>query len=285
MTLLNGLGIPELTAAELTGEWEYKLARMERGEMSRPAFMKEISAMTELIVECAKTYDNDTIPGDFGELSAPCPKCGGHIKETYKKFQCQECDFALWKIVAGRQFEPDEIETLITARVIGPLTGFRNKMGRPFNATIRLSADNVPEFDFGQTGNKDDGNAEPVDFSTQTSLGVCPKCNANIFEYGTAYVCEKSVGKNRTCDFRSGKVILQQPIAPEQMHKLLTTGRTDLLKNFISARTRRKFSAYLVRGTDGKIGFEFEKKEKTKALLPADKEKNAKNAKSKAPKV
>jgi len=285
MTLLNGLGIPELTAAELTGEWEYKLARMERGEMSRPAFMKEISAMTELIVERAKTYDSDTIPGDFGELSAPCPKCGGHIKETYKKFQCQECDFALWKIVAGRQFEPDEIETLITARVIGPLTGFRNKMGRPFNATIRLNADNVPEFDFGKTGNKDDENAEPVDFSNQASLGVCPKCNANIFEYGTAYVCEKSIGKNRTCDFRSGKVILQQPIAPEQMHKLLTTGRTDLLKNFISARTRRKFSAYLVRGTDGKIGFEFEKKEKTKAPLIADKEKNAKNVKSKALKI
>ena len=78
---------------------------------------------------------------------------------------------------------------------------------------------------------------------------------------------------------------MQQPIVFEQMHKLLTTGRTDLLKNFISARTRRKFSAYLVRGTDGKISFEFEKKEKTKAPLLADKEKNAKNIKSKALKV
>ncbi len=266
MTLLNGLGIPELTAAELTGEWEYKLARMERGEMSRKAFMKEIAEMTELIVERAKSYDSDTIPGDFGELSAPCPKCGGHIKETYKKFQCQKCDFSLWKIVAGRQFEPEEIEVLLTQRNVGPLTGFRNKMGRPFNATIRLNDDNTPEFDFGQ-GNEGD-NGEPVDFSEQENLGACPKCAARVFEYSNAYVCEKSVGPERNCDFRSGKVILQQAVAPEQMRKLLATGRSDLLKDFVSARTRRKFSAYLVRGEDGKVGFEFEKRE-TKAKSPA----------------
>ena len=260
MTLLNGLGVPELTAPELTGEWEYKLARMERGEMSRSAFMKEIAAMTQLIVERAKSYDSDTIPGDFGELKTPCPKCGGLIKETYKKFQCQACDFSLWKIVAGRQFEPEEIETLLSERVIGPLTGFRNKMGRPFNAIIRLNAENAPEFDFGQ-GNGGEGEGEEVDFSGQESLGTCPKCNARVFEHGMAYVCEKSVGPGKSCDFRSGKVILQQPVEPDQMRKLLATGRTDLLKGFISARTRRKFSAFLVRGSDGKVGFEFEKRE------------------------
>ena len=85
-----------------------------------------------------------------------------------------------------------------------------------------------------------------------------------------AYVCEKSVGPEKSCDFRSGKVILQQAVEPEQMQKLLTTGRTDLLKDFVSSRTRRKFSAYLVRGADGKVGFEFEKREpKPKATAKA----------------
>lgn len=93
MTLLNGLGIRELTAPELTGDWEWKLARMERGEMSRDEFMKQIAAMTQHIVDRAKSYDSDTIPGDFGELSTPCPKCGGKIKETYKKFRYTACDF------------------------------------------------------------------------------------------------------------------------------------------------------------------------------------------------
>jgi DNA topoisomerase-3 len=274
MTLLNGLGIPELTAPELTGEWEWKLARMERGEMSRDAFMKEISAMTQHIVDRAKSYDSDTIPGDFGELTTPCPKCGGLIKETYKKFQCQACEFSLWKIVASRQFEASEIEELLTERKIGPLTGFRNKMGRPFNAIIKLNADNAPEFDFGQGAIGEDGTAEEVDFTGQESLGACPKCAASVFEHGMAYVCEKSVGPNKTCDFRSGKVILQQAVEREQMQKLLVTGRTDLLKDFISSRTRRKFSAFLVRGADGKVVFEFEKRE-PKAKAPAKSAKTA----------
>ncbi|MFO1346647.1 MAG: DNA topoisomerase III [Rhodocyclaceae bacterium] len=261
MTLLNGLGIPELTHPELTGDWEWKLARMEKGEMSREEFMQEIAAMTQHIVDRAKSYDSDTIPGDFGELAAPCPKCGGKIKETYKKFQCQSCDYGLWKIVAGRQFEPAEIETLLTERSIGPLTGFRNKMGRPFNALIKLNAEQAPEFDFGQGANGEDGTAEAVDFSEQEALGACPKCAGKVYQHGLAYVCEKSVGPERTCDFRSGQVILQQPIEREQMSKLLETGRTDLLKNFVSNRTRRKFSAFLVRDTAGKVGFEFEKRE------------------------
>jgi DNA topoisomerase-3 len=73
------------------------------------------------------------------------------------------------------------------------------------------------------------------------------------------YVCERSVGPARTCDFRSGKVILQQAIEPSQMSKLLAEGRTDLMAGFISNRTRRPFKAYLVRKPDGKVGFEFQK--------------------------
>jgi DNA topoisomerase-3 len=82
-----------------------------------------------------------------------------------------------------------------------------------------------------------------------------------VFEHGMSYVCENSVANPKTCDFRSGKVILQQEIAREQMAKLLEDGRTDLLTNFKSSRTGRNFKAFLVKQSDGKIGFEFEKKE------------------------
>jgi DNA topoisomerase III len=74
-----------------------------------------------------------------------------------------------------------------------------------------------------------------------------------------SYVCEKAVGPEKSCDFKSGKVILQQAIEPEQMQKLLgEAGRTDLLTKFISSRTKRNFKAFLSRGKDGKVGFEFE---------------------------
>ena len=273
MTLLNGLGITELTQPELTGDWEWKLGRIEKGEFTRDEFMREIAEMTRHIVERAKTFDSDTIPGDFGVLTAPCPRCGGQIRETYKKFQCGGCDYSLWKIVAGRQFEPAEIDTLITEKQIGPLTGFRNKMGRTFAAAIKLNDKMEPEFDFGQDKAGEGDSAEPVDFSGQQSLGKCPKCAANVYDHGTSYVCEKSVGPDKTCDFRSGKIILQQPIDPAQMQKLLTDGKTDLLKEFVSNRTRRKFSAYLV-AKDGKVGFEFEKKV-AKPKVPAKKKAEA----------
>ena len=82
-----------------------------------------------------------------------------------------------------------------------------------------------------------------------------------MFETPNAYVCEKAVGPDKTCDFRSGRTILQRPIERAQMEKLLATGKTDLLQ-FVSSRTRRPFSAFLVRQQDGKVGFEFEKKER-----------------------
>ncbi|MCK2096791.1 DNA topoisomerase III [Thauera aromatica] len=258
ITLLKGLGVTALTSPELTGGWEYKLAQMEHGKLSREAFMNEIAEMTREVVERAKRYESDTVPGEFVTLQTPCPKCGGTVKENYKKFACQACDWSTWKIVAGRQFEYDEIETLLRAGKVGPLLGFRNKMGRLFNADIVLNDDKQPTFDFGQP--KEGEEAEAVDFSAQTPVGACPKCASRVFEHGMAYVCEKSVGPGKSCDFRSGKVILQQPIEREQMAKLLAEGKTELLKGFVSARTRRKFSAYLVRGKDGKVGFEFEAK-------------------------
>ncbi len=259
ITLLRGLDIQELASPEMTGAWEYQLTQMEHGKLSRDEFMGHITALAQEIVDRAKRYESDTVPGDFATLTVPCPKCGGVVKENYKKFACQACDWSAWKIVAGRQFEVAEMEALLRDGRVGPLTGFRNKMGRPFDAEIRLNDGKLPEFDFGQPRAGEE--TEDVDFSGRESLGICPKCGGRVFEHGAAYVCERSVGPGKACDFRSGQIILQQPVSREQMQKLLAEGKTDLLTGFVSARTRRAFSAFLVRDKDGKVGFEFEPRE------------------------
>ncbi len=117
------------------------------------------------------------------------------------------------------------------------------------------------EFDFGDDGKADEAGA-PVDFSGQESLGPCPRCGAPVYEHGSNYVCSKSVPTSEqpvpSCDFKSGKIILQQPVERAQMQKLLATGKTDLLDKFISTRTRRPFKAHLAWDKDaGKVGFEF----------------------------
>ncbi|HTO49805.1 MAG TPA: DNA topoisomerase III [Burkholderiales bacterium] len=250
---LDKFGIDELRSPELTGTWEFKLKQMEQGELRRDEFMEHIVETTRDLVDRVKrgTLADDTI----STLKVKCPKDGGTVNENYKKFQCASCDFAIWKVIAGRRIENEEVEQLIREGAIGPLQGFRSRIGRPFAAMLKLRDDFTAQLDFG-AGSHDERNAEPVDFSGKTALGPCPKCGARVFDHELAYVCERSVGPERTCDFRSGKIILQRAIEPEQMVKLLATGRTELLHRFISKKGR-PFSAFLVRQPDGKVGFEF----------------------------
>jgi DNA topoisomerase-3 len=252
MFALHMLHIVELASPELTGEWEHKLKLIETGKLKRDEFMKEISELVRKVVTVIKTGEIPDVV--YATVPAPCPKCGGVVQENYRKFQCQKCDFAIWKVTSGREWSPEEVAELITKRVVGPLTGFRSKQGRPFAAVVRLTDDLRPEFDFGQSSGEGD---EAPDFSAQEPLGACPKDGGRVFEHGMAYTCENAVGPKRSCDFRSGRMILQQPIEREQMKKLLETGRTDLLTGFVSKKGR-KFKAFLVKQPDGKIGFEFQ---------------------------
>ena len=262
ITLLTALKVDALTKPELTGEWEFKLKEIERRKFDRESFMNEIRSMTEKIVGTAKAFDGDTVPGDYGKLKTPCPKCGGVVKETYKRFHCEGdgCEFSFWKTMGGREFELSEADELVANGRIGPLDGFRSKMGRAFSAELKLTGEHKVEFDFGN-GDEDE---EEADFSGQEPVGTCPKCKCSVYEHGRAYVCEKNTGKVRECSFRTGKTILKRDIEKEQVAKLLKDGRTDLILNFISKKGR-PFKAYLVLKPDGDVGFEFEPRAKARA--------------------
>jgi len=284
MTLLRGLGVEELSRADLTGDWEFKLSQMEKGKLSREAFMQDIADMTGRMVKKAKEYDRDTIPGDYATLSTPCPTCSGVVKENYRRYTCigkagavattnaegeiegPGCGFSFGKTPAGRTFEPAEVEQFLHDKKIGPLDGFRSKAGWPFSAEIALKYSDEEknwklEFDFGDDKNAESG--EIVEFGDAENLGACPKCGSAVHEHGANYVCSKSVPTNAqptpSCDFKSGRVILQQVIEHDQIKKLLAEGKTDLLEKFVSMRTRRAFKAYLSYDAEaGKVSFAFE---------------------------
>ena len=141
ITLLTALKVDALTKPELTGEWEFKLKEIERQNFDRESFMNEIRSMTEKLVGTAKAFDGDTVPGDYGRLKTPCPKCGGLVRETYKRFHCEAdgCEFSFWKTMGGRQFELPEADELVANGRIGPMDGFRSKMGRAFSAELKLT--------------------------------------------------------------------------------------------------------------------------------------------------
>jgi hypothetical protein len=213
------------------------------------------------------------------ELASPCPNCGGRIvffepDETEKAgFTCkgtaqteEGCGFAVRKIIAKRVFSPDEVNSLVRDKRLGPLDGFRSKAGWPFVATIVIKLDDETknhklDFDFGDDKAGEES-GEIIDFSGKESLGSCPKCGGAVFEHGKNYVCEKSVSTLAQtvpdCDFKCSQIILRQPIFHDQLRKLLETGKSDVLDKFVSIRSGKSFKAMLTWDAEaGKINFEF----------------------------
>ena len=275
ITLLRSLDAGTLTKPELTGEWEHKLRLMERGEMSRESFMDEIRRLTTEIVEKVKGGMGREITGVFQTLAVKCPRCNHEgFNESFRAFECTnpECKLIVWKTMADREFEREDVAKLLTEGRVGPLEGFKSKFGKPFSAEVVIGEKTEwkAKFDFGDAD--DSTPSEPVN---PEPLGVCRVCQTGqVFEYEKAYICDKTVAKK--CTFRMGKTMLQKEITRDQVKLLLDTGKTGKIDKFISNKTKRAFSAFLKLGSDGKVGFEFEPREKKPAKGAAAKETKSK---------
>jgi DNA topoisomerase-3 len=274
ITLLRNLNAEVLCKPQLTGEWESRLKQIEHGKLARGEFMHGIRGLTSELVDKVKGFREDSITGIFPTIEATCPKCGGGpFKGDYLAYTCAGCGLRIWKSIAGRELEPEEVRHLLTDGVVGPLEGFVSKMGRKFAARIKLNAEHKTEFLF------DDSPAseakEPEDLSQCPVVADCPVCKkGRVYETEKAFVCEnarKTGGSAKpACNLRIGRVILQKQVPAEQVAKLLTTGKTDLIPKFISKKGR-PFSAFLILEKSGKVTFEFEPRKPAKAKV-AEKE-------------
>ena len=132
----------QLTSPSLTGDWEHRLARIETGEDTRPAFMSDIVRFAESTVATLDEKLRDVrIPrANLG----PCPVCGHDIMENRKGYSCWSrtdpgCGFVIWKAKAGKTLTAAIVRELIrTGRTERPVTGFRSRAGRSFRARLAL---------------------------------------------------------------------------------------------------------------------------------------------------
>jgi DNA topoisomerase-3 len=274
MTLLRGLEVEELCRADLTGEWEFKLSQMEKGQLSREAFMQQIQAMTEKLVKKAKEYDRDTIPGDYATLPRPAPTAAAWSRELpplclHGRQWRQRRLRLLVKSPAGRTFETAEAEQLLRDAASAR---WKASAPRPAGRSWPRSPSCVTRKTATSSWNSTSATTRtprtrarswtlptskawaPAPSAARPSSSMAPTMSAP--RPCPRWPRPRPAATSRAADH------LQQPIEREQMSKLLQTGKTDLLEKFVSNRTRRNFKAFLVwDGAAGKVNFEFEQRE------------------------
>ena len=142
LNVIRLLGEHPLTSPDLTGSWEQRLGRIERGEDSRELFMRDIAGFAKETVEVLdETLKDVRIPR---ATLGPCPVCGHEIVENRKGYSCwgredPGCGFVIWKGKAGKQLPLAVARELIaTGRTERPVTGFRGRSGRSFRAKLTL---------------------------------------------------------------------------------------------------------------------------------------------------
>jgi DNA topoisomerase-3 len=132
-----------LTSPDLTGSWEHRLGKIERGEDSREKFMGDIAGFAQQTVkELDETLKDVKIPR---AKLGPCPICGHEIVENRKGYSCWArndpgCGFVIWKGKASKQLPiavaRELIKTGYTSRAV---TGFKGRSGRSFRAHLAMS--------------------------------------------------------------------------------------------------------------------------------------------------
>ena len=155
--LISLLGESPLSSAELTGQWERRLAEMERGAEKRPDFMADIGSFTTSLVEGVRTMEGERLASTSRsrEPLGACPKCGAAVVETKKAYGCSAwktsgCDFAIWKQVSGKRLSEAQAKQLLSRGRTGQLKGFRNKAGKPYAAALKLDEDHRVRLDFSE---------------------------------------------------------------------------------------------------------------------------------------
>jgi DNA topoisomerase-3 len=143
LNVIRLLNSHALTSPELTGSWEHRLGKIERGEDSREAFMGDIAGFAkETITELDETLKDVKIPR---AKLGPCPICGHEIVENRKGYSCWArndpgCGFVIWKSKAGKTLPiaiaRELIKTGYTSRAV---TGFKGRSGRSFRAHLAMS--------------------------------------------------------------------------------------------------------------------------------------------------
>lgn len=232
----------KVKSPEMTGEWEYKLSQVEKGNLDPKEFRDGIvEYVKDLFVQLHEKYGSQFERETVTE-ALPCPKCSQPMEIAPWGYVCKnaECGFKAGHTIAGRTLSHAEMQKLLATGRSDLLSGFKSKKGTTFSATLTLADDGNIGFEF----NDDSQEATPTNYT-------CPKCQKKLKSLGSRLICEEP------CDFVFFKTIAGHIMSDEEIAELFNKGTTDVITDFITKKGQ-SFSAKVVWDSDHKATFAFE---------------------------
>jgi DNA topoisomerase-3 len=271
--LLRRINAGRLTSAELTGELEYHLAEVEKGNRAAGAFMEEITDYAREIVEVTRGFDYDTIyPSADPCGTCPCEK-KRPVFERYWFYRCQEdpetqgteedCQFRIWKDKNGRYIDRTTAGELLANGRTRELDGFADRQGRTYKGLLVLNEKEVTLESTGTPTGDPQGDAPVLEVNPDPIVDcpVHPGGECKLVETPTHFACTTFL-KQRDEKVKKPegivlpRIVCKRVMTREEAAEFALNGQTPLIEDFIS-RFGRPFKATLKRKPDGRHTFEF----------------------------
>ena len=258
----------KIKSPEMTGEWEYKLSQVEKGQLTPVEFRDGIvNYVKELFEHLHQKYgsqfERETVTDAIN-----CPKCSQPMEIAPWGYVCKnaECGFKMGHTIAGRMLSHAEMKELLANKALGPISGFKSKKGSEFSAKLTLDKDYNINFAFESDGK----------FHGQKTEYKCPLCGETLEENKNAIFCtakgdprpeagmtsEKEAGMTKACNFTLFKTIAGHALSATEIKDLFTSGHTQPIQGFKSKKGT-EFTASLKWGEGedkGRAVFEFQRR-------------------------
>ena len=228
---IENLGDSSIVKPELSAQWEVNMNDIREGTKSYDEVYGEILDYVQEALDELKHMHVTENKKEVGK----CPKCGKPVIELPKGYGCSgypECDFAIFKTVAGKTLTEKNVKDLLEGKTTEVISGFKSKTGKEFEAALMLK----------------DGKVTWAPFEFETDM-KCPKCSSPLIRTPMSYKC-----KNDDCGFILWRKICGKMLTDIQVKNLLKGKSTGVIKGLKRADGSSFDASLIIK--DGKLTWE-----------------------------
>lgn len=286
----------KVKSPEMTGEWEFKLSQVEKGNLAPAEFRDGIveyvkQLFEELHAKYGSQFERETVTEMIH-----CPKCKEPLEIAPWGYVCKnaECGLKFGHTIAGRMLSHEEMRSLLANRETPTLDGFKSKKGTTFAAKLKMDDEWNIGFEFVSDGKFHGAATEykcplcgsPLEENKNTlfctgaktqrdpgsEAGMTSKDEAGMTSKDVAGMTSKNVAGmtnkgdavdtaivKEECKFTLFKTVAGHTLTADEIRELFTNGSTPLIQDFKSKKGT-DFAATLKFSPEGRAVFDFPKR-------------------------